>query len=241
MSITQRVQDSINTIPAGQIFDYQALPEYARSPSAVIKAVGRLVIDRQLTRFSKGKFYVPKKGLVGPRKPSDAELVRTMLYKEGRLRGYVTGLALYNQLGLTTQMPSTITVAVNGGRQEKDFGTIRIKKIVARMPIEEKEVPLLQYLDVLKGIKTIPDTDINQSLTRMRRYISGLTGYQQARLVSLAETYYSPQTRALVGVLFSSLGLATPDSLAQSLNPTTTYALKLDQEQWPMARQWNIR
>ncbi len=187
MSISQSVQDSIGTIPAGQIFDYQALPAYAQSPSAVIKAVSRLVADRQLTRFSKGKFYVPKQGLMGLRKPSDVELVRSMLYKEGRLRGYVTGLALYNQLGLTTQVPRTITVAINGGRQEKDFGTIRLKTVVARMPVEEKSVKLLQYLDVLKDIKNIPDTTINQSLTMMRQYISALSEREQRRLVSLAE------------------------------------------------------
>ena len=241
MSIAQNVKDSIDTIPAGQIFGYQALPDYAQSQSAVIKAVNRMVVDKQLVRFSKGQFYVPQKGILGLRQLSDAELVRSILYKEGRLRGYVTGLALYNQLGLTTQIPTTITVAVNGGRQEKGFGTIRVKKIVARMPIEEKDIKLLQYLDVLKDIKTIPDTEINQSLSRMRRYMDELSPVEQVQLVTLAEKYYSPQTRALVGLLSSSLEFAVPETLVQSLNPTTTYALNLDQDTWPMARQWNIR
>ena len=132
-------------------------------------------------------------------------------------------------------------MTVNGGRQEKDFGTIRVKKIVARMRINEKDIKLLQYLDVLKDIKTIPDAEINQSLSRMRRYMAELSPVEQVQLISLAETYYSPQARALVGVLFSSLELAVPETLVQSLNPTTTYALNLDQDTWPMARQWNIR
>ena len=78
--------------------------------------------------------------------PSDLELLRTMLYKNGRLRGYITGLSLFNQLGLTTQVPRTITLAINGGRQEKEFGTIKIKTQVTRVPIEEKDVLPLQYL-----------------------------------------------------------------------------------------------
>ena len=98
MSIVQTVQSSIKGMPAGQIFGYQELPVYAKSPDAVIKAVNRLVSDKVLERFSKGKFYVPKKGLLGNRKPSDVELIRSILYKGGRLRGYVTGLSLYNQL-----------------------------------------------------------------------------------------------------------------------------------------------
>ena len=240
MSIAQSVQNSIEAMPAGQIFDYQALPSYAQSPSAVIKAVSRLIAENRLARFSKGKFYVPKKGLLGVRKPSDGELVRSMLYKNGRLRGYVTGLSLYNQLGLTTQVPRTITLAFNGGRQEKDFGTIRVKTVVTRIPIEEQDVKLLQYLDVLKDIKSIPDSDINQSLKIMCRNLSKLSEREQARLVALAVKYYSPQARALVGLLLSSLDVAALESLALSLNPLTTYRLKLDQKTWPTAKQWNV-
>ena len=91
MSIAQTVEKSVESIPAGKIFSYQELPSYAKSPGAVIKAISRLVEEKRLERFSKGKFYVPKKGLLGSRKPSDSELLRSMLYKDGRLRGYITG------------------------------------------------------------------------------------------------------------------------------------------------------
>jgi len=241
MSIAQTIQYTVEAMPSGQIFGYQELPSYAKSPSAVIKAISRLVADKRLERFSKGKFYVPKKGLLGIRKPSDGELIRSMLYKDGRLRGYVTGLSLYNQLGLTTQVPRTITVAYNGGRQEKEFGTIRIKTVVTRIPIKEKDVKLLQYLDALKDIKKILDSDVNLTLKIMRRYISELSGREQGRLMKLAQNYYSPQVKALVGLLFTSLKLSVPSSLARSLNPTTTYKLKLDQLKWSMAKEWNIR
>ncbi len=241
MSIAQTIQNTVEAMPSGQIFGYQELPSYAKSPGAVIKAISRLVADKRLERFSKGKFYVPKKGMLGARKPSDSELIRSMLYKGGRLRGYVTGLSLYNQLGLTTQIPRTITVAYNGGRQEKEYGTIRIKTVVTRVPIKEKDVKLLQYLDALKDIKKILDSDVNLSLKIIRGLISKLSDREQGRLVELALNYYSPQVRALVGLLFSSLNLSVPGSLSRSLNPTTTYKLKLDDSVWPMAKEWNIR
>ncbi len=241
MNIAQTIQRNVDAIPAGQIFGYQELSNYAKSSSAVIKAVGRMVSNEKLARYSKGKFYVPKKGFLGLRKPSDSELIKSMLYKNGQLRGYITGLSLYNQLGLTTQVPRTISVAFNGGRQEKDFGTIRIKTIVTRIPITPKDVTLLQYLDVLKDIKIIPDPDINLSLKIMQNYISKLSIAKQKRLLKLALTYYSPQVRALLGLVFSSLEIPTPTSLALSLNPTTTYKLKLDKATWPMAKEWNIQ
>ncbi len=241
MSITQAIENSIEAMPAGQIFGYQALPRYAKSPGAVIKAISRMVSDKKLERLSKGKFYVPKKGLLGLGKPSDGELLRSMLYKDGRLRGYVTGLSLYNQLGLTTQVPRTITIAYNGGRQEKEFGTIRVKTIVTRIPVQEKDVKLLQYLDALKDIKKILDSDVNLSLKIMCRYISKLQDREQGRLLKLAQDYYSPQVRALVGLLFTNLDIPVPPGLARSLNPTTIYKLKLDQSKWPLAREWNIQ
>ena len=150
------------------------------------------------------------------------------------------GLSLYNKLGLTTQVPRTITLAINGGRQQKELGTVRVKVVVTRIPIEENDIMLLQYLDALKSIKSIPDSDINVSLNIMRRYIAKLSTQEQLHFISLAEKYYSPQVRALVGMLFSNLKLALPVSLRRSLNPTTTYRLKLDQDEWPVAKEWNI-
>ncbi len=240
MSIARSVQKSVEKMPAGRIFGYRELPDYLKSPGAVTKAVTRMVSDGKLERFSKGSFYVPKKGLLGPREPSDGEIIRSTIYKDGRLHGYITGLSLYNRLGLTTQVPRVVTVACKGGRQKKEFGTIRIDTVVSRIPIKEKDVPFLQYLDALKDIKNIPDSDINLSLKIIRRYISELSRREQSQLTSLVENYYSPQVRVLVCLLFSSLQLPVPDSLTLSLNPLTVYRLNLDRSQWPMAKKWNI-
>jgi len=241
MNIAQSVKDTVLNMPAGQVFGYRELPSYGQSPIPVIKAMSRLVADKTIEKLSKGKFYIPKKGLLGARKPSDSELIRSTLYKNGRLRGYVTGLSLYNRLGLTTQIPKTVTIAINGGRQEIQFGTINVKTVASRIPIEEKSVKLLQYLDALKDIKNIPDTDINLSLKIIKRLITELPYNEQAQLIALAENYYAPQVRALVGLLYSTACLELPSSLYNSLNPTTVYKLQLDQKQWPIAKEWNIR
>ena len=137
-------------------------------------------------------------------------------------------------------MRRTVTLAINGSRQKKEFGTIKVKTLVTRVPIEEKDVPLLQYLDVLKEIKSIPDSDINLSLKKLQKKIFELSTKEQERLVFLAEHYYGPQARALIGLLFSSLNLFVPEGLIRSLNPTTRYKLNLNQQDWPMVGEWNI-
>ena len=241
MSIAQDIEAYVGKMPAGLIFGYQALPRYAQSSDAVIKAVGRMVKGRRLKRFSKGEFYVPKEGVLGEIKPSDAALIQSVLYKGNRLRGYVTGMSLYNQLGLTTQVPRTVIIAYAGGAQTKDFGTIRIKTIVSRVPIREENVKLLQYLDVLKDIKRISDSDINLSLKILRRNFSELSMSDLKKLTGLAEEYYSPQVRALTGLLLEGMNFKASASLKKSLNPTTVFKLKLDDQIWPQAREWNIK
>ncbi|MCB1052503.1 MAG: hypothetical protein KDC71_18020 [Acidobacteria bacterium] len=241
MGIMQTLQNRISQFPAGRVFGYQDLPSYRQSPDAVTQAMSRLVRQEKLVRLGKGKFYVPQKGVLGARTLSDSELLRSFLYKGGRLRGYITGLFLWNQLGLTPQVPRTYTVAVNGSRQEKDWGRIQIKTQVARVPITPENVQLLQYLDVLKDLKKIPDADPNQSLEMMGQKIKKLSPEKQDQLVDLAVTAYGPQVRALTGLLFTRLGIPVPECLRLSLNPTTTFSLGLDPLSWPEALQWNIR
>ncbi len=241
MSVAQSIHNSIQAIPAGRLFSYQELPEYSESPTAVIKAINRMVDSDMLKRLSKGLFYLPQKGLLGLRKPSDNEIIRSVLYKNGELQGYITGLSLYNKLGLTTQIPKTVTIASKGARQEKDFGTIRLKIISARAPIEENNVMLLQYLDVLKDIKNIPDCSVEQALSIIAGTIAKLTINKKKQLIDLAIEYYGPQVRALLGLILSNLGGVNTQPLMCSLNPTTVYQLNLNNTEWPEASKWNIQ
>lgn len=241
MSITQAIQQKLELLSAGQIFGYQDLPDYRTHPAAVTKAVSRLVATGRIKRLSKGKFYTPKEGVLGPQKPSDSELLKTVLYKNGQCFGYVTGPSLYNKLGLTTQVPRTVTVACNGGRQVKEFGTIRVKTVAARAPVKEQDTKLLQYLDVLKDINKILDSDTNLILQRMRRYIDELSNAERNRLVKIARIYYTPQTKALVGLLVSSLGFKIKAISEFDLNPVTTYKIGINEDEWPQAEKWNIR
>ena len=240
MSIAQAVESSVMNMPAGRIFGYNELPSYSDSPEAVVKAMGRMVAKKRVRRFAKGKFYVPKEGVLGKRKPSDEELIRSYLYKNGKLRGYITGIALYNSLGLTTQIPKVIKIACNGGRQEKDLGTIKIETVVSRALVEEDKTKLLQYLDVLKDIKNIPDADINETLKIIQNLISKLTGDERSQMLYIANEYYSPQVKALLGMLLTDVDSALSYDIAKSLNPTSTYKLNLDEKIWPALRKWKF-
>jgi len=241
VSISSTIKQRIEQFEPGQVFDYGDIPVYQEAPSAVVKAMSRLLKKGEIKRLSKGLFYKPKQGIFGELKPSDSELLKTILYKGGRLRGYITGTALYNQLGLTTQLPRTITVAIQGGRQEKNFGTLRAKLVKSRAPVKAADVMLLQYLDVLRDINDIPGANANEILVRMAKRFSRLDDKQVKRAKTLACHFYTAKVAALTGLLLEYTGKDTTCRLKKSLNPLTRFKIGLDIKQWPECRDWNIQ
>ena len=241
MSIAANVKQTIERLPPGRVFGYEVFDDYQTAPDAVVRAVNRCVEQERLLRLSKGRFFAPKQGVLGPMNVSDAELLRDVLFRRGRRSGYITGPALYNRLGLTTQIPKTVTVATNRAAQTKDFGTIRIKTTPRRAPITDANVPLLELLDVLRDVKKIPDAKVDDVVKAIARRISALTPSELKRLQKLAVDYYSASTRALLGVILERLGEGVSPSLKQSMNPTTRFDLGLNVSRWPEAIAWNIR
>ena len=241
MSIAATVKKTIDRIPPGKIFGYEVFDDYQTAPEAVVRAVSRCVLEQRLKRLAKGRFYTPKQGLLGTMTVSDDELLRDVLFRQGQRRGYITGSALYNRLGLTTQIPKTITIAANRAAQMKDFGTIRIKYSPRRAPITETNVPLLEFLDVLRDAKSVPDAKVDTVVDTIAERIDALSPAEMQKLQKLAVEYYNASTRALLGAILDRIGQPVLPVLRASINPTTRFELGLDVATWPQARAWNIR
>jgi len=241
MNITSNVKKIIKLKVPGQVFSYTDIPAFKDEPQAVVKTMSRLLKAGEIKRISKGQFYRPKQGILSELKPSDTELLKTLLYKDGKLTGYITGLALYNELGLTTQVPRIITIATEGARQKKDFGTIRAKLIESTAPITRSNLRLLQYLDVLKTIDKIPDTNINNSLYKMSVLFKKLNNKQIFNIKKIVTKYYKPRVIALTGLILETNGQDNAGDLKASLNPLSQYKIGLDKKQWPEMGKWNIK
>ena len=241
MSISASVNQVIDRAPTGRIFGYEVFPQYREAPGAVVRAVNRGVENRLLERVGKGRFHKPRKGVLGNVPVSDEERLRDVLYRNGRRAGYITGPALYNRLGLTTQMPRTVAVAVNRAAQIKDCGTIRMKLLSRRAPISDSTVPLLEILDVLRDVRKVPDASVERVITVMIKRLAELAPSELKRLQRLALGYYNSGTRALLGMLLTRCRKEVLSALNASLNPTTRFGLGIDSDEWPESRAWNIR
>ena len=241
MSVAAAVNKTVDRIPPGRIFGYEIFPEYQEAPEAVVRAVGRRVDRQELKRLGKGRFYTPRQGLLGEVPVGDGELLRDVLYRKGRRCGYITGPALYNRWGLTTQIPKTITVAANRAAQTKDFGTIRIRIAPRRAPISDATIPLLEILDVFRDAKKVPDTRVESVMEALAKRLNALAPAKLRKLQQFAVDYYNAGARALLGALLTRNEQYISPALRASINPTTNFRLGLDPGEWPEARAWNIR
>ena len=241
MSIAASVKQTIERLPSGRIFGYEVFDDYQTAPDAVVRTVSRCVDEQRLKRLSKGRFYTPKQGVLGPMTVSDDELLRDVLFRRGKRCGYITGPALYNRLGLTTQIPKTVMVAANRTAQIKDFGTIRIKYTPRRAPISESNVPLLEILDVLRDAKKIPDAKVDKVVNVIAGRIGDLAPSELNKLQKLAVEYYNASTRAVLGAILDRIGRPVSLALRRSVNPTTRFELGMNLNTWPEALTWNIR
>lgn len=239
MRIKPLVEKEITQFEPGKVFTYKDLTPFISNPETTVKAICRLVENGDIKRFSKGQFYRPKQGLFGEMKLSDTEKLKIFLYQDGERKGYVTGISLYNRLGLTTQIPKTITIASDKSPQRKDLGTVEVKLVKAKAPVTESNREYLEILDVLSDIKKIPDSSPSTVIKVIADKLKRFKKDDLYELIYLAR-FYSPVTRALLGLLTEKVNKDLAANIKKQLNPTTHYNIGLDGD-CDNASKWNIK
>ena len=85
-----------------------------KSKEALVKSLNRLAESGRIVKLAKGKYYKSELSPFGELPPEQYQVVKDQLDRDGKAVGYLTGLSIYNKLGLTTQIGSFIQI----GRQE---------------------------------------------------------------------------------------------------------------------------
>ena len=240
MQITEYILDRINRLPLGYVFTYDDFDIQADKQAAMVKALNRLVQDGRIKRISPGRFYKPRISDFGELNPEIFQTVKDLLEQDGKIIGYLTGYAVYNQFGLTTQVPAIIQIGVNIPRKNLKRGIYRIRFIKQPNRITRGAIPLMRILDAIRNIKDIPGANVEQSCRTLKGLISRFTIEDQNMFLSLA-TKYNPATRALAGALYEiSFGDGAAGNLWRTLNPLSTYKIGATEETLPNKLKWKI-
>ncbi|MCD4817961.1 MAG: DUF6088 family protein [Candidatus Cloacimonetes bacterium] len=241
MKVKEYVIKKIERLPKGFVFTYEDIIKEVNSKEAVIKNLNRLVTSGRLSKLSKGRFYKPEITLFGKLEPNEYQVAKDLLEKNGKIIGYLTGLTVYNQLGLTTQLGNIIQIGRNEIRPAFQRGKYKIFFVKQKNNITKENIALLQILDSIRYIKEIPDAETSFLCNRFLNILSELSLKNKTALIRLA-LKYSPSTRALIGALLDKTGdEKLTENLQNSLNPITIYKLEITKENLSTIEKWNIK
>ena len=240
MTISKKIEDKVKNLPIGTTFTYQTLSVKAEEYAATAKALERLIKKELIKRVSTGVFYKPKQTIFGELMPREEELLKNYLFDNDKRIAYITGLSLYNKLGLTTQVPKTIKIASRDKRIFASIGNIKGKPVKSYIDVSDKNYYILEILDALKDFKQIPDMDKKSGLLLLADRIKKWDKTDKMVLIKYG-LKYPPRVRAILGAILENF-MTTEEikPLKESLNPLSQYEYNITETILPNAKNWNI-
>jgi len=236
MSVAQLTRDFISSFDSGKIFTYNNIP--CGKKSAIAIELSRLYKQGVIKKVSRSKYYKPIMTPFGEIGPSSKNKIDSFI--DTSKLSYTTGLDSFRQLGLTTQIPNIITIASDKPVQRVKVDNINIKFVKSRVSVPKKYSFLLQILDALKDIKSIPDTSPSEALQRLKNIISNLDIDKQKKLAIFVNKY-TPRTKALLGAILKDLGLwEEAYNIKKQLNQLTKYKLGIKDGILKNKKEWGI-
>lgn len=144
--------------------------------SSVRQQFKKLTEDGLLKRFDTGVYYLPAKSMFrsGSVLSVDEVIRRKYLMDGDTPCGYMCGVYLANQLGLTSQVPGAYEICTN--KATTDYRETRLAnlKVVLRKPycrVDKDNVTTLQFLDLLREIGEISETEGEELKERLISYM----------------------------------------------------------------------
>lgn len=241
MNIAKKIETQIGKIKDGETFTYQDLSIRKEEYTATAKTLERLIKKGKIKRISTGVFYKPLQTVFGELKPNEEEVIKPYLFKNGERIAYITGILLFNKVGLTLQIPKEIKIASRGKRITILKGNIKATAVKSYADVTDRNYYLLELLDMLKDFKQIPDLDKESAIKIIKNKLKELSQKEIKQLIKLC-LLYPPRVRAFLGALLENI--EKQDLIAklkESLNPLTEYKLDINTELLPTSENWNIK
>lgn len=240
VGVRKDIMRKLRSLPEGYPFGYVDLEISSERFAAAAKVLGRMVNEGVIQRSSPGVYFKPKETSFGPARLSEEIIVRTYLFRNGKRCAYITGLGLFNRMGLTTQVPKVLQVASFDRRISAEVGNLRLKPVKSYVRVTDRNIVLLEILDVIKEFKNIPDIEPRIAIKFLRKKLNQLQANKVSEMVEVA-LKYPPRVRAMLGALLS---VERPDinigRLRASLHPLSKYDFGLSEADLAKAKEWKL-
>ncbi len=226
----------IENLPESTIFGLKDFAELG-SPQAVLLALSRLRKSGRISRLAKGKYYVPRRTKFGELQPEEWKIIDQIVKENG---GYFAGNTALNRIGVTTQVPSVISIRGARSTRQIKIGSLTVNLVrQGNTRAKSKDAELTDILEVLRLIRRTPDGNIAKSLMRVRSVLESRSKIEKKRLVNLAKDE-RPYVRALLGAVMQRHDRQLSAQLKETLNPITRYRLSISSDILPNKMEWGI-
>jgi len=236
MSISKQLKERIKNIKPGEIFglnDFESL----NNPQAVALELSRLCRKGTIKRLTKGKYYTPETTRFGTIGPSEWQILDKVIKENG---GYFAGTMALNRIGVTTQVPSVITIRGARSTRTLKIGYLTIQFYrQGNKAARYQDSSLTDIIEAIRLIKRTPDGNSEQTLTRIKDILKDMPRKNIAALINLSKNE-RPFIRATLGALLEEIGTMKTDSIKDSLNPITKYKLGFKVRDTDTFENWGI-
>lgn len=139
---------------------YRKLASYHITRGSMQKSLERMCRYGSLDRAAKGVYYKPIKSKYGPVPLSEQQIIE---YYTANQNGMIVGYALYNSLGLTTQIAKyTDVYSARLTQRTKTLRKVRLKKY--DLEYTPEVIQMIKALEVLQNYASIQDLNHYQFL-----------------------------------------------------------------------------
>jgi len=196
----------------------------------VAKTLTRLSQRGVLTKINRGTYFFGKETPLGRTMPQASDVADKLFASK-----FTGGLHAYYNLGLTRQVPATLTIVSPSRNHIQKTKTIR-RNIMHLKNASDQE---FWILETLRNIKNIPDCPPHTAIAKIMDFIIK-NNIETKRLIRFA-MHEPPRVRALLGAISQDLG-TPPDMLIplkKSLNQLTLFKIGV-LAVLKHAKEWNI-
>lgn len=125
-----------------------------KSKAALKNSLKRLVDKGQLERYDKGIYYLPKESRLGGKSKLSASkvIINRYIGTSKEIYGFISGMRLLNELGLTNQVPNTYEIVTNQIRTKTIYTEVsgfKVKLIKPVIEITNETLPVLKVLTLI--------------------------------------------------------------------------------------------
>ena len=111
-----------------------------------------------IKRYGRGVYFIPREGILGKVPLLPLKVIKKKYLSDDKdIYGYISGLNLENEIGISPQVPATLEVTTNNAsrrvREIEPFGGWReITLRVPRTTVSRENVDALKFLDIITRI-----------------------------------------------------------------------------------------